>query len=144
MVKLLFQRLLNRGYEESTISPIFNEAALKIGAKFITSRKRKTELLQGGNRIFFHLQYHQRDISRQCIRNAYESTCESPDEKGHSFKCNPTQNDEHMMMINKVTIAYSRPKNLRDEIIQSKLFETESCNAASVLKDMRKPNGQAS
>ena len=52
MVKLLFQRLLNRGYEESTISPIFNEAALKIGAKFITSRKRKTELLQGGNRIF--------------------------------------------------------------------------------------------
>ena len=89
------------------------------------------------------MQYHKRDASRQCIRNVYESTCESLNEKGHSFKCNPTP-DGTDMMINKVTIAYSRPNNLRDELIKSKLFETESCNAATVLRVFKKPNGQAS
>ena len=143
MVKLLFQRLLNRGYDNSTITPIFNEAALKIAAKFTTKPKKKSELLQSGNRIFFHLQYHQRDISRQYIRDAYENICESSNEKGHSFLSHPTP-DGTNMMIKKLTIAYSRPKNLRDELIKSKLFETESCNADTVLKNMRKPIGQTS
>ena len=71
MIKLLFQRLLSRGYEDSSISPVFNETALKIEAKFINKPKKKTELLHSGNRIFFHLQYHNRDASKHCIRNAY-------------------------------------------------------------------------
>lgn len=144
MVKLLIKRLLNRGYEDTTILPIFKDAALKIEAKFIRKLDNNTELLQSGNTVFFHLQYHKRDASRQCIRDAYESSCGSLDEKGHNFKYHSTLEGTNMMMINKITIAYSRPKNLRDELITSKLFETELCNAAYVLKDMRKPNGQAS
>ena len=143
MVKLLFQRLLNRGYEDKIITPIFNEAALKIEAKFNFILDKTIQPLQSGNRIFFHLEYHKRDVSRQCIRDAYESTCESLDTKGHSFKYHPTP-DGNNMMIKRATIAYSRPKNLRDQLISSKLFETDSCNAETILQKMRPPHGQAS
>ena len=105
MVKLLFQRLMNRGYEDKIITPIFNEAALKIETK-ITSNYKKTEKpLQSGNRIFFHLEYHKRDVSRQFVRDAYETTCDTLDTKGRSFKCYPTPDDTNMM-IKQATIAY--------------------------------------
>ena len=47
-------------------------------------------------------------------------------------------------MIERATIAHSRPKNQRDKLISSKLYETESCNAATIIQKMRAPNGQAS
>ena len=122
MVKLLFKRLTNRGYEDKLITPIFNEAAhkihTKINTKLYSNTKKDKETLQSGNRIFFHLEYHKRDVSRQNIRDAYESTCESLNDKGHSFKCHPTPDDTNTM-INRATIAYSRPKNLRDKLITS-------------------------
>ena len=141
MVKLLFQRLMNRGYEDKIITPIFNEAALKIETK-ITSNYKKTEKpLQSGNRIFFHLKYHKRDVSRQFVRDAYETTCDTLDTKGRSFKCYPTPDDTNMM-IKQATIAYSRPQNLRDKLISSKLYETESCNTTTIIQKMRPPIGQ--
>ena len=97
------------------------------------------------NRVFFYLEYHKRDISRQFIRNAYKTSFESSDEKGSSFKRQPTP-DGTNMHIDQVAIAYSRHKNLQDNLVPSKLYETDSCNAAAILqkiKSMRTLNGQA-
>ena len=134
MVSLLYTRLLNRGYESSDLAPIFNQAALQIDNKLYHPKtKKKLNPPESGRRIFFHLEYHKRDISRKFIRDSYERSCELPNEDGHSFN-NPTTSG---INISRVTIAYSRSKNLRDKLVPSTLFETDSCNAASILKDMK-------
>ena len=133
MVKLLYSRLRNRGFTEADLTPVFNEAALKIGSKSYTKKKNNLKPLESGERLFFHLEYNKRDVSRKCIRDAYETTCESLDDDGNSFLRQQAPNDTYMK-IKRVTIAYSRPKKLRDKLVPSKL--TDSCNAAHILKIM--------
>ena len=146
MVKLLFSRLRNRRFIEADLTPVFNEAALKIGFKSYTKKEKKKNLkpLESGERLVFHLEYNKRDISRKCIRDAYKTTCEYLDEDGNSFLRQQAPSNTYMK-IKKVTIAYSRPENLRDKLVPSKLFETDSCNTARILKtmkSMRQLNGQ--
>ena len=40
--------------------------------------------------------------------------------------------------IDKLTVAYSRPKNLRDILIPSTLFETTTISANQVINDIKK------
>ena len=102
MVKLLFKRLTNRGYEDKLITPIFNEAAhkihTKINTKLYSNTKKDKETLQSGNRIFFHLEYHKRDVSRHCIWDAYDSTCKFLGYKGHIFIRYPKRDDTNIMI----------------------------------------------
>ena len=44
---------------------------------------------------------------------------------------------ERVMTIEKLTVAYHRPKNLRDLLSPSKLKETPSLNVKSVLKELK-------
>ena len=137
MVKLLHTTLLGRGYLESIIDPIFFEAATKLEHKNTTPPKKNEPIpIRDGTRIFFHIQYHKRDVSRQVIRDSYETICESLDENGHSFKHQPTLLGNNFK-ISKTTIAYSRPKNLRDKLQPSKLFETTSCNVQHILHNKK-------
>ena len=145
MTELLLKRLLNRGYKARDISPIFNEAALKINAKdchyfkHSTSSSSKSSLSE--KRIFFHYEYHKRDVSRKYIRDAYNLTCNTPDEDGNSFESHPTPHGEEFS-IKKLTVAYSRPKNLRDKLVPSTLFETPTCNVQKTIETLRLLNGQ--
>ena len=45
-----------------------------------------TGIINDDDQLFFHIPYHPRDISRQCIQNTYEKTCKKKDENGESFK----------------------------------------------------------
>ena len=65
------------------------------------------------HRIFFHYQYHPRNISRQVVQNTYESICELQNQHGHSFKNILTSSGEKLR-INRLIIYYSRATNLRD------------------------------
>ena len=145
MVELLFKRLLNRGYKASDITPIFNEAALKINAKvchsFIPSSSSSAKSSLAEKRVFFHYEYHKRDVSRKNIRDAYDLTCNTPDEDGNSFESHPTPHGEEFS-ITKLTVAYSRPKNLRDKLVPSTLFETPTCNVQKSIETLRLLNGQ--
>ena len=85
------------------------------------------------NRLFFHYEFHTRDVSRQLIRNSYENTCDSPDDVGHSFRNMPNVSGDKLR-IDKFTVCYSRPNNIRDRIVPSKLHETSKCNVKNILE----------
>jgi hypothetical protein len=108
------------------VKPIFIEAAEKLDArakcklllkdaedwnKSIPDNESKEE------RVFFFREFHPRDISRKTIRDAYDDTCLP------LFKSAETP-DENFMEISQLTVAYNRPKNLRDLVSPSKLTET--------------------
>lgn len=124
--KNFYTYVLKRGYNEESVKPIFIEAAEKLDArakcklllkdaedwnKSIPDNKSKEE------RVFFFREFHPRDISRKTIRDAYDDTCLP------LFKSAETP-DENFMEISQLTVAYNRPKNLRDLVSPSKLTET--------------------
>ena len=109
MTELLFKRLLNRGYNASDISPVFNEAALKINTKdcrsFTPSTSSPSKSSLSEKRIFFHYEYHKRDVSRKCIRDAYDLTCNTPNEDGNSFESHPTPHGEEFSVKNSLLLT---------------------------------------
>ena len=83
--------------------------------------------------LFFHIPFHSRDISRRKIRDIYELTCEK--ENDLNFKCMLNDFSGKYMKINRLTVAYSRPKNLRDLLCPSKLVETDDVFVAKYINN---------
>ena len=133
MVQLLFRRLQARGHSTESLTPTFQNAISKITATdndpFLTP-KRPTKKLTRQEQLFLHLPYHPRDISRKCIRNIYEATCEEPSEFGN-FKELTNENTGGTMSIDKLTICYHRPKNLRDILSPTTLPELEESKVST-------------
>ena len=130
IVSLLHKRLLARGYTTENINPIFMDATEKIESCFdpMVYSKKDTERSDpscSDKVLFFHIPFHSRDISRQKIRDIYEKTCEG-EPQGYNFKHMPNNISGKTMKISQLTIAYSRPKNLRDYLCPSKLTETDN------------------
>ena len=129
MISLLYNRLLARGHISEDIYPIFMEATQKIEDRYdpmVDSQKNtdKSDPSCSDEVLFFHIPYHTRDISRQKIRDIYEKTCEG-EPQGFNFKHIPNEDTDEIMKIPQLTIAYSRPKKLRDLLCPSKMIETE-------------------
>ena len=135
-VRLLHKRLLARGQKAININPIFIEASNKIERKSNPSSPSIQPPSPFENRLFYHYEYHTRDVSRQVIRNTYENTCELPNTEGHSFRNMPNTSGDKLR-ISKFTVCYSRPKNIRDRLVPSKLFETKSCNIRNIIEENR-------
>ena len=130
MIKLLFQRMLLRGYLKETIAPVFIDAVKRITElNENPTRNDAVETKTPLNQLFLHLPYHPRDVSRNFIRKNYENTCN----KGKSSFQN-YETETGTMKINKFTIAYSRPKNLRDILSPSTLKETEDIQVSNFIK----------
>lgn len=127
MTKLLLQRLLRRGHKLPTLETIFQNAISKIehDANNPFSNVQTTPQTQPHtDRLFFHLPYHPRDISRQKIRNIYEDEC------APTLQCLHNDETDGNMRITNFTIAYSRPTNLRDILCPSTLVETDEINVS--------------
>ena len=135
MTRLLHTRMLNMGHKAKDINNIFIECARKIETKSICTTKNSTKRGSFDNRLFFHYQYHPRDVSRQRIRNLYEKTCEALDEKGQSFKSMEIASG-NKLCIPRLTLCYSRPKQLRDKLVPSKLHETPNCNVQKIFNTL--------
>ena len=101
----------------------------------LDSKTKSKKHQSADDRLFFHIPFHPKDISRQRIRNMYEQTCETPDKNGESMKHFTTERGSRFG-IRTMTIAYHRPKNLRDLLSPSKLNETTSMNVLSVLNKL--------
>jgi hypothetical protein len=150
IVKQLFRRLLARGHKFEDIHPVFLEAVAKIDSiqtnkinqrkvlplsRLQTIRRRTSaQSKKDKNRLdmFFHLPYHPRDISRKQIQEIYKKTCENKDNLGESFTRMTTQSGS-TMRITKLTVAYSRAKNLRDILCSSTLKDLDNCNVSDFL-----------
>ena len=133
-VKRLFHRLLARGYKKDQLSTVFNEAAEKLNNP--KKRRDKINEISVGknedNQLFFHLTYHPRGVSRRFVQQKYKEICVRPNNLGESF-CLTKNTTGGVMRIRKLTVAYSRPKNLRDLMSPSKLLEFNDCKVQKFL-----------
>lgn len=145
-VRLLFDRLIARGHSREDITPIFQLATEKLNknkrlfgssldSHLHRNRASSTETDNPlcGRPIYFHLPYHPKGISRNEIQKAYRDICERPDELGESFRRMTNEETGGEMRINKLTVAYSREKNLRDVLNPTTLQEFEDCKVSHFL-----------
>ena len=132
MVKLLFLRLQHRGHKSADIRPLFIEAVRDLenyNDPMVDKKKKAIVKDSNDNRLFFHIPFHPRDISRAQIRNLYERICEKESKLGNLQDMLNEETGNHMK-IKQLTVAYSRPKNLRDYLCPSALFETTDINVS--------------
>lgn len=142
-VQLLFDRLLARGHTKEDIAPIFQAAIEKLnstqrqfGASICSHDNTsdfRTDAPLPGTPIYFHLPYHPKSISRAEIQKAYHDICECPDELGESFQQMKNEETGGTMRINKLTVAYSRSKNLRDALFPTTLQDFNDCKVSQFL-----------
>ena len=117
MTVLLYRRLRARGWEAALLKSLFEDATAKVELQR-PSKTHERNNTTDGRRIFIHTEFHPAGIARKKIRQAYMDTC------GDAFLELNTENGGTMKLID-TTIAYSRPKNLRDLLTSAKLREVE-------------------
>ena len=129
-VNLLYHRLIARGYTPSQLLPIFNNAESKLQKPLVRQVKNVNQTVKNpdNDKLFFHLEFHPRDISRQEIHRIYTSSCK----RGHQ-PFSQLYNDENNAWLHlpHITVAYSRCKNLRDKLFPSTLFETDNIKVSN-------------
>lgn len=145
MTRKLFSRLIDCGYSSDTLRPLFNQVYTNITAprksfsitlndldplaqELLVPASQSQSALnlekEMASRLFLHLQYHPRDISRRRIQNLFHSICmKRTGHEGKTFCQNPE--GKSLLDINRVTVAYSRPKNLQDLVAPSTFFKPE-------------------
>ena len=81
-------------------------------------------------KLFFHLPFHPKDISRREVQRVYTHMCV---DDYTSFKQIYNLEMRSTMCITGITIAYSRPRNLQDCLTPSSLFKTDLINVIQIL-----------
>jgi len=109
IAKQFADRLSARGYDRNTITNLFLAAAKRLDEK-TTATKRATD-----DTIYLHWTWHPRDISKPKLRAIFNK--ELKEKSG----------------FNNLIIAYSRPKNLRDCLMKTKLSEPDGSRVSSLL-----------
>ena len=145
MVHLQNTRLLQRGHQPATLTPLFKECGLHIDTMDRNRIERLNHSLllpsrteNNGQRLFFHIPYHPRDILRKLICDVYEECCETKDINGECFHSGIHNKHRHLFWIDQLTVAYSRPKNLRDLISPTTLkIPTNGPSIDSILQSLR-------
>jgi hypothetical protein len=92
------KRLTDRGHRIDDLIPLLHQAAITIDSNTTHNTTANTS-----NTLFIHWKFNPFDIQRSDLRRYYNSTL------------------EHLLDYNKVTVAISRPKNLRDLISKTPL-----------------------
>ena len=140
MAKLLFHRLIARGYNPEELKRLFLEAAYRLDHMPKNPSKKPKDNTNNPSmdkEIFYKTRYHPRDISRLEIRNAYKETCDKQSQSApHGLKQIITRNG-NKMQIEKLTIAYTRDNNIRDMLIPSKLHQPKGIDVESIHNNIR-------
>jgi hypothetical protein len=112
IVSKFFQHLCERGHNINNLQQLFLQAAEHIKSNTSTSTSKNIN----GKQVFFHLQYHPRQITRSVIQNLYQKHCH------HTFSSS-INNEGKIVPIKKLTIAYHRAKTIRNIVNKIKLTQ---------------------
>ena len=133
ITKAFFQRLQDRGHNPLKLQQIFLETATKLDTPLPDYQPNDTSLDHRSHHprhhslssppkttdLYLKWRFHPNDIAKTTIRRIYKQTCESITPTAPlGFRELPTDNGS-TMTINKLTVAYTRDKNLRDLLIPS-------------------------
>ncbi len=111
VVALLYKRFCARGWEQRQIKKIILEAVEKAQKPLHQQHTNSPPPKQH----FLHLQYHPHDIPRKELQHIFEETCTPLQDI--------TTENGGKLAIPKITVAYSRAKNLGDLLRSSKLHQ---------------------
>jgi len=106
------QRLINRGHQPNNIIPLIQTAASNIDSLNIKASQQKTT---DDETLYIHWRHHPSNIPKRKIRQIYDQTLRG--------------NDGYHNM----TLAVSRPKNLRDMLCRTDLHDTPGKNVSDIL-----------
>jgi hypothetical protein len=109
----LFLRHVNQGWEPKVLKEVFATALRKLKASLDKPPTPVTEpaIENEERRLFFHMQYHPKDIPRREIRDIYDDLCENT--------------LEAELGITQFSIAYSRPTTIGSVIAKCDLYQVE-------------------
>ena len=121
--RLLYRRLLARGWERDFLRPLFMEACNIVSCKSSVNAAPTSAANDDENRLFLHLEYHPDDVSRSRIQELYQQHLGEVllDELG----------------IPRPTIAYHRPKNIGDFVSRAKLVQASGQETTTIMGEVR-------
>jgi hypothetical protein len=116
------ERLCRRGHETRKVTEVI-EKATKYIDEGLFSRLNSTKVSTTNKRtLFLHWQYHPNDIIQQELRRLYDETLAGKDG------------------FDKMTICYSRPRNLREALTKTSLSEPEGERVGDLINSLN-PSG---
>jgi hypothetical protein len=108
-------RLYNRGHTIEHLTPIISQAASSIESNLDRSQTK----LENDNTLYIHWEHHPNGLQRKMLRQIYNNTL---------CPVNPFHN---------MTVAISRPKNLRDILTKAALHLPEDLSLQSIIDDLK-------
>jgi hypothetical protein len=117
--------LIARGYTIPNLSPIIAQAAAMIDNKHTRDISNNNTTNASNNALFFHHEFHPNGIHNRTIQKIYKNTLQ-----GHDH-------------FDKLIIATSRPKNLRDLLCTTKLTPDDYNTVSAALSSLKNKNAQA-
>ena len=133
ITKLLFKRLCSRGHKPEHLYPLFLQAANTIDTTQTPHHPLPNSTNTNSTEIFIKWMFHPNGIPRQKIQQTYKTICETPlPNSPLGFQHLHTPNGK-TLNITKLTVAYTRNRNLRDILIPSKLPPLLDNNASNFL-----------
>ena len=111
MVGLLFKRLKARQWSPALLREWILDAANKLES----NAPRTREDVDPKQRLFVHMKYHPKGITRQQVRAAFDKTCDS-------FSGTRAA-------VEQMTVALSRPRNLKDELTSARFYPAEGAGS---------------
>ena len=136
-IKLFFHRLLDRGYQSSQLTPLFQQAM--DNAKVYLQRttldhlraKSKKEAAHR-RRVFLHLPYHPANPSSKAIQKLWAGRVANP--PGQPPFSRLTNESGYNIPVERLTIAWHRPPNLGNLLSYRKLDNRTGLKVSSFIK----------
>ena len=121
-INLLYTHMKARGWPHYLLAEWIMKSADKLEHDLslplqAEPSKGKESDLTSNRRTFVHLQYHPHGLSRTQVRAAFDETCDN-------FRGTDAE-------IDQLTVAFSRPRNIRDELISARLHQVEGQEAST-------------
>ena len=119
------ERLLNRGHRLENLTPIINQVARSLDNQLTrTSHNSPADIDQENTTLFIHKTYHPNGLQSHHIRGIYDNIL-----KPH-------------LPFEKMTVAISRPTNLRDLLTSAKLKKPMHLNVQDLINTLERESQQ--
>ncbi|KAL7476883.1 hypothetical protein ACHAW6_008090 [Cyclotella cf. meneghiniana] len=120
--KLLFKRHIMQGWDYNVLKNVFTSALKKLTKPNqipIPIAPGPTSITNTEKQLFFHMEFHPGDITRNQVRKIYSEECQDV--------------LEAEIGTEQFTLAYSRPKTIGNIIAKAKLFEVNGREVSTFL-----------
>jgi hypothetical protein len=130
LTKAFFGYLIERGYSREQLRTLFVEAAQKLEEPVLPKCSNRDGTR---NKVFLHVQFHPFQITGKAIQSVFRQECAEALRNAE----NPAD-DYDRLGIDRLIIAHSRAKNLRDKLCSSRLVLPEGRRVSEFVSSITK------